>query len=141
MHNIDQLTRQLGAALQLAPEYARFVAAREANEADQALSEAMREIELVRMQYQHEAQKGDAADQAAMDSYSSQFRALHERIMQSENMREYQTAGKALDAIIQRVTGIIAGCAQGEDPGTFEPEQKGCGGGGCGGGGCGGCKS
>jgi len=141
MNQIEQLTRQLSAALQQAPEYARFVAAKAANESDEILANKMREIELVRMQYQHEAQKAANADKNLMDSYGAQFRALHEQVMINPRMQEYQAAGTAMDQIIQRITGIIAGCAQGEDPATYEPEQQGCGGGGCGGGGCsgGGC--
>jgi len=141
MNNIDKLTRELGAALQLAPQYARFVTAKEANEADEGQQEKMKQVELIRMQYQHEAEKGAEADKAKMDDYGEQFRVLHGEIMASEHMQEYQTAAKAMDELLKRVTGIIAGCAQGQDPATYEPEQQGCGGGGCGGGsgGCGGC--
>jgi cell fate (sporulation/competence/biofilm development) regulator YlbF (YheA/YmcA/DUF963 family) len=140
MKNLDTLTRELGAALQLAPEYARFVAAKEANEADQALAEQMKQIELIRMQYQHEAQKGDQADSALMEEYSAQFKQLQTAILGNVVMQEYQAAAGALDAIIQHITGIIAGCAQGEDPVSYVPAAKGCGGcgGGCSGGGCGG---
>ena len=140
MQNIDKLTRELGAAIQLAPQYARFVAAKEANEADDSQNEKMKQVELIRLQYQNEAQKGAEADEARMESYSDQFRVLHEQIMASERMQEYQTAARAMDELLKRVTGIIAGCAQGQDPATYEPEQSGCGGGGCGGkSGCGGC--
>ena len=140
MQNIEKLTRELGAAIQLSPQYARFVAAKEANEADESQNEKIKQVELIRMQYQHEAQKGDEADKTTMDGYSEQFRVLHEEIMESPRMQEYQTAAKAMDELLKRVTGIIAGCAQGQDPETYEPEQAGCGGGGCGGkSGCGGC--
>jgi len=135
MQNIEQLTRELGAALQLAPEYARFIAAKEQNEADGVLNDKMKQVELLRMQYQNEAQKGKDADKTVMDGYSEQFRALHEEIMACENMQEYQAAAGGMDKLLQRVTGIIAGCAQGNDPATYEPEQS------CGGGNCGGCGS
>ena len=134
MQNIEQLTRELGAALQLTPAYVRYVAAKEQNEADEPLSELMREIELVRLQYQHEAAKGEQADDALMDSCDEQFRALYDNIMANENMREFQSAAAAMDKILQRVTGILAGCAKGEDPAAYEPEEPGCGGN------CGGCK-
>ena len=141
MQNIDKLTRELGAAIQLAPQYARFVAAKEANEADESQNEKMKQVELIRLQYQNEAQKGAEADKEKMEGYSEEFRVLHGEIMSSERMQEFQTAAKAMDELLKRVTGIIAGCAQGQDPETYEPEQQGCGGGGCGGGsgGCGGC--
>jgi len=136
MQDIDKLTRELGAALQLTPAYMRWVAAKEYNEADEGLNEMMREIELVRLQYQHEAAKGEAADDAAMEAYDTQFNALYEEIMQNERMQEYQQAAAGMDKLLQRVTGILAGCAQGEDPSSYEPEESGCGGN-CGG--CNGC--
>ena len=134
MQNIEQLTRELGAALQLTPAYVRYVAAKEQNEADESLSEKMRAIELLRLQYQHEAAKGDAADEALMDGYDAKFRTAYDEIMGNENMKEFQAAAGGMDKLLQRVTGILAGCAQGEDPAAFEPEEPGCGGN------CGGCK-
>jgi cell fate (sporulation/competence/biofilm development) regulator YlbF (YheA/YmcA/DUF963 family) len=136
MQDIRQLTRELGSALQLSPEYVRFVAAREANEADEALCEQLRELELLRMQYRHEAKK-DAADADLMEAYNSRFEALYGEIMGSANMMEYREANNALSELLQWMTGLLQGCAQGEDAATFEPAQES----GCGGkcGGCSGC--
>ena len=134
MQNIEQLTRSLGAALQLCPQYVRCLAAKEQNDADEALQGLMRELELVRMQYKHEVDKGDTADEALMDSYEKQFHALYANIMKNGNMQDYQEAAGELDKLVGRVVGILQGCAQGEDPATFEPEESGCGGD------CGGCK-
>jgi len=133
MQNIEQLARGLGAALQLCPQYVRCLAAKEQNEADESLQGLMRELELVRMQYKHEATKGDAADEAQMEAYERQFRALHGEILKSANMQEYQEAAGELDRLVKRVVGILQGCAQGEDPASYEPQDA------CGGG-CGGCK-
>ena len=135
MQNIEQLTRSLGEAIQLCPQYVRCVAAREQNEADEALQERMQQLELVRMQYRHEASK-EEPDQAKMDEHERKFNAIYGEVTQSETMREYQLAAGELDKLMQRLTGILQGCAKGEDPGAFEPEKPGCGGGS----GCGGCK-
>jgi len=128
MQDIKQITRELGAALQLSPEYVRFVAAQEANDADEALGAQLRELELVRMQYRHEAAKKDAADAGLMEAYNSQFEALYDLIMGNEGMQEHQAAAEGLNALLQWMTGILQGCAQGQDPSAFEPEQSGCGG-------------
>ena len=128
MQDIKQLTRELGAALQLSPEYVRFVAAQEANDADEALGGQLRELELVRMQYRVEAAKKDAADAGLMEMYNSKFEALYDLIMGNESMKEHRAAAEGLNALLQWMTGILEGCAQGQDPGTFEPEQPGCGG-------------
>ena len=127
MQNIEQRTRDLGAALQLCPEYVRYVAAKEQNEADEALQERMRELELVRLQYKHEAAKGGEADEAMMDSYDRQFKAVYREVMKNGNMQDYQMAAAELDKLVKRVLGILQGCAQGEDPATYEPEAS-CGG-------------
>ncbi len=136
MQTVEQLTRTLAAALQLTPEYTAWVAARETNDADEALGEMMHRLELLRMQYSHEAAKGDHADEAAMDRYNEAFQALYNEVMENENMQAYQAAAGRMEALLQRVTGILAGAAQGEDPATYEPQAAGCG---CGGD-CGGCK-
>jgi len=128
MQDIKQLTRELGAALQLSPEYVRFVAAQEANDADEALGEQLRELELVRMQYRIEAAKKDDADANTMQEYNAQFEALYDQIMSNENMQEHQAAADALNALLKWMTAILQGCAQGQDPAIFEPEQVGCGG-------------
>jgi len=140
MQNIEQLARDLGAALQLCPEYVRMVAAKERNEADEALQEKMQALGLVRMQYQREAAKGEGRDEvpdkARMNEYETRFQAIYDEIMANANMAEYQAAAKELDDLVKFVTGIISGCAQGEDPASFEPKDAGCGGD-CGG--CSGC--
>ena len=128
MQNIEQLTRDLGAALQLCPEYVNCLAAKERNEADEALQELMQQLELVRMQYKHEASKGDASDEAQMDGYERQFKAVYGEIMKNGNMQDYQMAASELDKLLKRVVGILQGCAQREDPATYEPEAAGCGG-------------
>ena len=129
MQDIRQLTRELGAALQLSPEYVRFVAAQEANDADEILGEQLRALDLVRMQYRFEAAKKDAADARLMGEYNEKFEALYDLIMGNENMKEHKEAAEGLNALLQWITGVLQGCAQGQDPATFEPES-----------GCGGCK-
>ncbi|MDR2525696.1 MAG: YlbF family regulator [Oscillospiraceae bacterium] len=145
MQSIEEKARALAQEIQLSPVYTAWVAARECNESDDALCEQMRELELLRMQYQRENAKGEAADSARMDAYNQRFQAVYDDIAQNPNMQAYQTCAEALEAMMKRVTGILKGAANGEDPATYEPES-GCGGGCCGGhshghSGCGGCHS
>lgn len=135
MQNIEQLTRDLGAALQLSPAYVRVVAATERNEADEALQEKMQALGLARLRYQHEAAKSENTNKALMNAYEAEFQRVYDEIMENPNMAEYQAAKSDLEALVGRITGIITGCAQGEDPATYKP--KSCCGGDCGG--CGGC--
>ena len=138
MQDIQLLTRELGAALQLSPPYVRFVAAQEANEADEPLNEQLQALDLLRMQYRFEAAKKEAADAGLMEDYNRQFDALYDEIMGNERMKEYHAAAEGLNALLQWMTGYLQGCAQGEDPASYEPEQPGCGGKKSSG--CGGCK-
>ncbi|MDR3313491.1 MAG: YlbF family regulator [Oscillospiraceae bacterium] len=137
MPTIEEQTRALAASIQLSPAYTNLVAARERNDADEGLAAQMQQLELLRMQYGHETAKGESADEELMDSYNAQFQALYGEIMENGNMQQYQAAAEKLDALLKRVTGILAGAAQGEDPAGYEPEDvTGCGGS-CGG--CAGC--
>ena len=138
MQDIHQLTRELGAALQLSPPYVRFVAAREANDADEALTEQLQALDLLRLQYRHEASRKDGADAGLMEDYNRRFDALYDEITGNALMIEYQEAAEGLNALLKWMTGYLQGCAQGEDPAVFEPEQAGCGGKKSSG--CGGCK-
>jgi len=139
MQDIKQLTRSFGAALQLAPEYTRYVAAMEAHEADEALTAQMRELDLLRLQYKLETAKKDDADAALLEGYNRRFTALYDAIMDNPVMLEQREAAEELNALLQWITGFIQGCAQGEDPASYEPVQES----GCGGkcGGCSGCGS
>lgn len=136
MQDIKQAVRALGAQLQLSPEYVRFVAAKEANDADDALGGQMQQLELLRMQYAHEASKQEA-DQALMEDYDKQFQALYNEIMDNPNMQQYRVSSDALNALLKWTASFLQGCAQGEDPQTYEP----AGAGGCSGSceGCAGC--
>jgi len=138
MQDIQSLTRSLGAALQLSPTYVRFVAAKEANDADEALTEQLRALDLLRMQYRFEAAKKDDADAGLMEDYNRQFDALYDEITGNALMKEYQEAAEGLGDLLKWMTGYLQGCAQGEDPANYEPEQAGCGGKKSSG--CGGCK-
>ncbi len=134
MQDIRKLTRALGAQLQTTPEYTRFIAAQQANEADEGLNAQMQQLELIRLQYKHEATK-ESADEALMEDFDRQFQTLYNEIMENPNMEKYREATNSLSELLKWITSVLQGCAQGEDPASFEPEPS------CGGdcGGCAGC--
>ena len=53
---------------------------------------------------------------------------LYEQIMQNEHMLRYNDAKNDFDALLQRITGIIGLCADGEDPETCDYDAASCGG-------------
>lgn len=124
---IIEATRQLGRALQNDERYIAMVAARQASDEDQALQEAIGEFNLKRMAISNEAQKEDR-DEETMKRLNDEFRAVYQKIMENEHMLRYNEAKNEFDALLQRVTGIIGLCADGEDPETCDYDASSCGG-------------
>ena len=124
---IIEATRQLGRALQNDERYIAMVAARQASDEDQALQEAIGEFNLKRMAISNEAQKEDR-DEETMKRLNDEIRAVYQKIMENEHMLRYNEAKNEFDALLQRVTGIIGLCADGEDPETCDYDASSCGG-------------
>lgn len=129
MDNLEKLTRELGAAIQQDERYAKFVAAREANDQDTGLTELMSKIQFIQISYQHEAAK-ENADEGKLKAYDEEFRGVYSEIMQNKNMRNYELARKDIDDMMNYLTGILALCVNGDDPATCDPtaHDDGCGG-------------
>ena len=83
---VIELTRQLGAAIQQDERYAAYEEARKANEADDALNGLIGKINLVQMNYQNEAAKGEEASAEAMEGFAKEFEQLYREIMLNGNM-------------------------------------------------------
>ena len=94
--DIIKLTRELGKAIQADERYAKFVAARETNEKDDELNELIGKMQLIHMSYQHEASKEDANEQK-LTAYEEEFMALREKIMNNQNMVNYEKARMDID--------------------------------------------
>ncbi|HIS05129.1 MAG TPA: YlbF family regulator [Candidatus Fimenecus stercoravium] len=133
--DIETLTRQLGAAIQQDETYLAYAAAKEANDADEALNALMGKIRLVQLNYQQEAAK-ESPDEQKMNEYNREFQAVYNQIMANEHMQAFETARQAVDDMMNRITGILAMCVNGEDPQTCDPAAHNCSGD-CGS--CGGC--
>ena len=63
--DLIQMTRELGAAIQQDARYLKFMQAHEANEKDNALNELIGKIQLVHMNYNHEAAKEDKDEESS----------------------------------------------------------------------------
>ena len=118
---LEKLTRQLGAAIQQDKVYLDYENARKANEADDELNELMSKIRLIQMSYQHEA-SAEVPDESKLEGYNQEFQGIYSQIMQNKNMQAFDEARQAVDELMNRITGILALCVNGEDPQTCEPE-------------------
>lgn len=120
---IIKLTRELGKAIQADERYAKFVAARETNEKDDELNELIGKMQLIHMSYQHEASKEDANEQK-LTAYEEEFMELREKIMNNQNMVNYEKARMDIDEMMNYIVAILTECIKGEDPETCEPPQE-----------------
>ncbi len=121
--DIIKLTRELGKAIQQDERYLKFVAAREANEADTELNDLVGKMQLIHMSYQHEASKEDANEQK-LQAYEEEFMGIREKIIANPNMANYEAARMAIDEMMNHIVGILTECIKGEDPETCEPPQE-----------------
>ena len=121
--DIIKLTRELGKAIQADERYAKFVEARETNEKDDELNELISRMQLVHMSYQHEASKEDAKEDK-LSAYEEEFMSLRDKIMNNQNMINYEKARMDIDEMMNYIVAILTECIKGEDPETCEPPKE-----------------
>ena len=114
--------RQLGKAIQQDERYLAFVAAREANDADEALQALIGQFNLLKMQVD-EAMDKEPRDEEKIAALNAELRKAYAAIFLNENMKAYQTAKADLDEAVRRVNGLIDLCLAGEDPDTCQPAE------------------
>lgn len=125
--DIIELAREIGKELQKDQRYLNMQLARQASDEDESLQQAIGEFNLKRMAINNEAQKENRSEET-LKRLNEEFRGVYAQIMQNENMLRYNDAKNELDALVQRVTGIISLCAEGENPETCDYDAASCGG-------------
>lgn len=121
---VIELTRQLGAAIQEDPRYKEYDAARKKNEADEELNNLIGKINLIQLNYQQEAGKGEEADSAKMEAFAKEFEEAYREIMLNGNMVAFEGAKTAVDDMMNEIMGILAMCVDGHDPATCTPAEE-----------------
>ena len=120
--DIIELARKLGAELQKEQAYIDYRAAKEANDADEALQGLIGEFNLQRMSLAAELQKPeDQRSRSKIEELNNQLQKLYDQVMSNESMQKYNEVKQAMDEVSNRVTSIIAMCIEGADPETCEP--------------------
>lgn len=125
--DIIELTRELGKALQDDQRYVNMRLAQQQSDADETLQQLIGEFNLKRMAINNEAQKEDRSEET-LKRLNGELRDVYAKIMQNEHMISYTNAKNEFDALLQRVTGIIGLCADGENPETCDYDAASCGG-------------
>ena len=100
--SVIELTRQLGAAIQADERYKAFDEAKKANDADKELNDLIGKINLVQMNYQNEAAKGEEANAETMEGFAKEFEQLYREIMLNGNMVKFEAAKTAIDLVIRK---------------------------------------
>lgn len=131
-----QMTRELGKAVQQSEEYARYQTAKTLNDNDAELQRMIEEFNFIRVKLSTAMQKDDEDQDAdEMAKLDHELKDTYAKVMGNANMLEFNIAKNELDAVMNRITGILMQCVNGEDPATCEPPAS------CEGncGSCGGC--
>ncbi len=125
--DIIEAARELGRAMQADERYVNMRLAQQQSDEDEALQQLIGEFNLKRMAINNEAQKDDRSEET-LKRLNEELRSVYGKIMQNEHMLRYNDAKNEFDALLQRVTGIIGLCADGEDPETCDYDAASCGG-------------
>ncbi|MCC8022909.1 MAG: YlbF family regulator [Clostridiales bacterium] len=122
---ITETLRQLGTEIQADERYVALMAAAAKNDADSGLQDQIGKLNLIMMNYNQEAEKGDDADQKKIGEYNNQYGALYAEIMANENMQQYQQAQTKVEELAKYISQMIGLFLNGEDPATCEvPEDS-----------------
>lgn len=124
---IIEIVRELGKALQADERYQAMRKAQHESDEDASLQQLIGEFNLKRMAINNEAQKEDRSEET-IQRLNNELREVYADIMRNEHMNAYNEAKTEFDALLQRVTGIIGLCADGEDPETCDYDPAACGG-------------
>lgn len=124
---IIEIVRELGKALQADERYQNMRKAQHESDEDATLQQLIGEFNLKRMAINNEAQKEDRSEET-IKRLNDELREVYADIMRNEHMNAYNEAKTEFDALLQRITGIIGLCADGEDPETCDYDPSACGG-------------
>lgn len=123
--------KEAAIALQSDEVYTALQQARIANDADEALQEAINEFTLQRLNLNNEMEKTEK-DSAKIAELNQTVNELYGQIMSNSNMQAFDKAKADVEAFIGYVNEILNAAIAGQDPMEVEPPlAKSCGAGGC----------
>ncbi|MEG0750616.1 MAG: YlbF family regulator [Oscillospiraceae bacterium] len=130
------MTRALGRAIQMDERCVALRSAREENDANSALQDAIGRFNLAKLNLNGELSKDDS-DKDKIMRFNADMQDAYSDIALFEGMQKYAQAKHETDALFNFVTAIIASAINGEDPDAVEEPTEACSGscescGGCG---------
>ena len=119
------MAREMGKEIQATEAYKAYEAAKNANDADQALQDGINEFNLKRMALNQEMQK-EEKDSDKLQALNEELQEIYTKVMGNENMMAYNIAKQDLDDMMQKINSILVMCVNGEDPDTCEIPEHSC---------------
>lgn len=123
--DIIALAREIGKQIQASEEYTALQAAQAANENDQELQDLIGQFNVKRMQLNDEMTKEEKDDDKIKD-IDKELQAVYAKIMENENMANYNVAKQGMDRIMDQINTILIYSANGEDPDTIDINPHEC---------------
>ena len=124
---VDEAVRNLGKAIQNDCRYKRYVAAKKANDENEALQNQIGEFQLLRMNFQRNTEKSEQSSEK-LTQMEETLQKMYDAIIATDGMKEFQAAKDEVDAMMNDVDAIISLSLSGEDPETCHTTENSCGG-------------
>ena len=118
--SLETALRELGKEIQADERFAALKAAAAANDADETLQNQMHEMQLLSLQYQQEAEKGEEASQDKIKELQNKYQDLYNTVMDGENMKNYSLAAAEMEQMAQYISQMIGLFFDGQDPETCQ---------------------
>lgn len=117
-----QAARELGKAIQADQRYKDYVAAKEANDADEGLQKLISDFSAKRQALAAEMQKPqEEQDGEKIRLMNKDMQDAYGDVMKNVNMANFAIVKNALDMLLNEVNMIISMSCEGEDPATCDP--------------------
>ncbi len=127
MTEIIEKAKELGALLQSSEQVQKYTAAKAAYEQDEAVQKLVQEFNLHRMTMMS-LSEAEEQDPDRIAEVEERIKGVYGKIMENENMRAMQETGKAVEALLGQVNGVISFYVTGEEPSSCTHDCSTCGG-------------
>ena len=120
---ILEKTRELAKMLQKDAVYTDLMTAKDNNDNDTHLQEMIGSFNLKRMEL-NQAVNASERDEEKISKLDGELKAIYDEIMSNEHMLAFDKAKTAMDTLMNKITKILVGAANGEHPDLIDTESS-----------------
>ena len=117
------LSIELGKAIQKDEIYVNYKLASQKNDEDKDLQNLIGEFNLKKLSINNEISK-DEKDDSKIKILNDELKDIYIKIIENENMRNYQEKKNKFDSFINKINKIISASALGQDPMEINLEEN-----------------